>query len=714
VAPIEKERLGLLARVSRRANWGVLVADTVVLSGLSELVGLPTSLLLGAIIAALLVETNGGALRMRRISLWPLVALWATIYPAGATDAVWEPAPRSDDFVDSIGVCTHWSYGDTPYAKAYDLVRQHLAESGIRHVRDGLYFRELELWHAYGIGVTVVSDPWKHDLEAQMTEWKTNPGLLDMIEGPNEPNNFWPPFDGAERRKLWPDGIKLWQEDLYKAVRAEPLLAQVPVTSPTPILDGGSDLAPLASFDDVAFHPYAGGAMPSTSIPWGGQNMRHALALLGSGNAVKRLVATESGYHNCLSSHRVAPGGQPGISETAGGKYFPRHFAEYWNAGIVRTFTYELVDESINPDDPEANFGLLHHDASPKPAFIAVSNLISLLSESHWDAKTLRRVRPAAPDRAFPLAIEGPPSIHHTVLSRADGSIDLLLWQEVSSFDLSTRKDLSPAPEQVIVHLTKPVPATLYRPLAGIQPQKKWDASSAIVVFVPDEVVVLRLAASPLKGAPPAAPTDLAASTTGTSATLHWRCHGSPPAAFIVSRLGRYLGTVSPLADGSASFSDDALLPGLGFPYAVRAVDASGLLSPPAEIVAQTPDYRPDLVVESITWDPLQPKAGDEVRFSGTVANRGNAPTPDVTLGLTFSVNDTTVCWSDNSHEPLAPGARRTLITNDGPGGKATWTCAEGTFQIKAIVDDLNRIQEANKGNNSLRAILTAPSRPHG
>jgi len=46
------------------------------------------------------------------------------------------------------------------------------------------------------------------------------------------------------------------------------------------------------------------------------------------------------------------------------------------------------------------------------------------------------------------------------------------------------------------------------------------------------------------------------------------------------------------------------------------------------------------------------------------------------------------------------------LTTNDGPGGKATWTCTEGDFQIKAIVDDLNRIEEANKGNNSLRATL--------
>ncbi len=501
-------------------------------------------------------------------------------------DPVWEPAPRSDDFVDSIGVCTHWSYKDTPYGKDYDQVRQRLGESGIRYVRDGFYFRELELLHAFGVHSTIVCDPEEGDLKTQMTAWKAAPGVIDMIEGPNEPNNFWLPFNGGERGKRWPDGIKLWQNNLYQAVHAEPALAAVPVTSPTPILEGGGALAPLSGFDDVAFHPYAGGTMPSMSVFWAGQNIWRAFALLGKGNEAKPLVATESGYHNCLSYHRVAPGGQPGISETAGGKYFPRHFAEYWNAGILRTFTYELIDELVNPDDPEANFGMLRHDASPKPAFTAVSNLISLLSESHWDSTALRWVRADAPDRAFPLAIEGLSNIHHTLLSCADGGIDLLLWQEVPSFDLETRKDLSPAPEQVTVHLKTPVAAALYRPLAGIQVQKTWEATDAIVVSVPDEVIILRLAGPVMTGTPPAAPIDLSVSATATSATLKWQSQGVPPAAFVVSRLGKYIGTVIPSADGLASFTDNGLFAGLSFPYAVRAVGSGGLLSPPAEAVA--------------------------------------------------------------------------------------------------------------------------------
>jgi hypothetical protein len=638
------------------------------------------------------------------------VLLAAMVLPALGADITWEPAPRSDDFVDSIGVCTHWSYENTPYGKTYALVKKRLAESGIRHIRDGLSVRELELWRELGIRSTIVSDPRDHDLGTFMTAWKVSPGLLDMIEGANEPNNFWLLFKSSYRGEGWPQGVRLWQDDLYKAVRAEPLLARIPVASTTPILDGGIALAPLTSFDDIAFHPYAGGEMPSTNIVWGDLCVRRALALLGSGNNAKQMVATESGYHNCLSDHRVPGGGQPGISEKAGGCYFPRQFAEYWNAGIVRTFSYELIDESVNPNDPEANFGLLRNDASPKPGFSAVANLISLLSESQWDPKSLHWIRTEAPDRAFPLAIEGPSNVHHTLLSRADGGINLLLWQEVRSFDIKTGKDLSPEPEHVTIRLATPLATTLYRPLMGIQPQNSWEASKSIVVSVPDDVVILRLAASVGSegtNMPAAAPVDLVASTTPTSATLQWRSNGPRPAAFVVSRMGRYLGTAVPMANGSATFTDTPLLPGIGFPYLVRAVDSRGLLSSPAEIIACTPDHRPDLIVESISWDPLHPQAGDAVHFTGTIANIGTAATPDMTHGLTFLVNDKVICWSDSSHEPLAPGERHTLTANTSPNGKATWTCTEGTFVIKAIVDDVGRIEESSKGNNTLSATLT-------
>lgn len=236
-----------------------------------------------------------------------------------AGNLVWEPAPRADDFVDSIGVCTHWGFGDTPYGTAFDLARQRLGESGIRHLRDGPHPRELELWRDLGIRSTVVAEPQYAPLEQQIAAWKAAPRMLAMIEGPNEPNLFWAGSKVRYKGELWPTGLRLWQDDLYKAVRAEPSLAGIPVTSPTPIFEGSFLAAPLNSFDLLALHPYAGGQMPSTSIAWGGPTVRGAIALLGPDKDLKRMLATEGGYHNCVPSDRVIAGAQPGISEAAGG-----------------------------------------------------------------------------------------------------------------------------------------------------------------------------------------------------------------------------------------------------------------------------------------------------------------------------------------------------------------------------------------------------------
>ncbi len=67
MAAIEISRPGLLARFSRPVKWALLVAGTIVLAGFLELAGLPAALLLGAMAAAILVETNGGELRVPRL-----------------------------------------------------------------------------------------------------------------------------------------------------------------------------------------------------------------------------------------------------------------------------------------------------------------------------------------------------------------------------------------------------------------------------------------------------------------------------------------------------------------------------------------------------------------------------------------------------------------------------------------------------------------------
>ena len=58
---------------------------------------------------------------------------------------------------------------------------------------------------------------------------------------------------------------------------------------------------------------------------------------------------------------------QPPVSERAAGIYVPRLLLENFREGIARTYIYELVDMSRDPDREKgfAGFGLLRSNSSP-------------------------------------------------------------------------------------------------------------------------------------------------------------------------------------------------------------------------------------------------------------------------------------------------------------------------------------------------------------
>jgi hypothetical protein len=114
-----------------------------------------------------------------------------------------------------------------------------------------------------------------------------------------------------------------------------------------------------------------------------------------------------------------------------------------------------------------------------------------------------------------------------------------------------------------------------------------------------------------------------------------------------------------------------------------------------------------DLTVTQIFWSPAHPKAGQPLTFSATVKNRGSAATDDgVVIGVAFQINGMTVTWSDNNKASLGPGQSRRLTANFGPGESATWTAVAGEHTLGAWVDDVNRLPDTNRNNNTNEAQL--------
>ena len=325
----------------------------------------------------------------------PLAFLFAAVARAEM------PTQSADRFADSIGVCTHWSYPDTPYGFAFEGVKQRLVQSGIRHVRDGMSARLVELGKI-GIRATVVVDADKPiaDQLAAIKKANAEGARIVAIEGPNEPDLFWKnnkrsyAGQGAAQGDAGIiAGVIAFQKDLHAAVKADPATRALTVIGPSLGKTYGYDTkspfgkGTLAEFVDWGnFHPYPGGNPFSVPSPYagvekyiwhGGQpsaNMDefpYAFDVYAPPFAPKPMAATETGYSTFID----------GPSEAAHAKYLPRLFCEYFRKGVQRTFSYEFVDEWNKPDDREANFGLIRNDLSPKPAYHALRRLLALTAE---------------------------------------------------------------------------------------------------------------------------------------------------------------------------------------------------------------------------------------------------------------------------------------------------------------------------------------------
>lgn len=416
----------------------------------------------------------------RRRSPWTLLAaLVVTLTAAPSASAVSETAHSADAFVDSIGVNVHMTYVDTAYRERSLLVDK-LTELGVRHVRDGLHKNTQYAYDAFnrladrGIGTTfILGDPSGRGdtLEERLRALRGSVlGAAVAVEGPNEYDQSGDP--------LWAPNLRDYQRRLHTAVKSDPGLAHLPVLAPSLVWSGQHDeLGDLTDALDFGNkHPYPGGDMPEA-------NLTAELGTAAKVSGARPVWATESGYHNALAT----TGGHRPISEVGAGTYVPRMYLEYFRRGIPRTFSYELVDQSPDPDrrNQERNFGLLRNDYSPKPSFSSLKNLTALLADRG----------PAQPVQPLELSIDGAPDdLRKLVLQKRDGTYYIVLWRAVRIWDPVARRALATDRRSVVLRVPDARgEAELYAPVRSPHSFQQAPAASGIPVELGADPIVVKL-----------------------------------------------------------------------------------------------------------------------------------------------------------------------------------------------------------------------------
>src|SRR5579863_4833405 len=108
------------------------------------------------------------------------------------------------------------------------------------------------------------------------------------------------------------------------------------------------------------------------------------------------------------------------------------------------------------------HWGLIRADSSEKPAFVALKNLIGELNDSVEPTSLM----------PFSWALDSKEAqLHHVLLQKSNGTFDLVLWQELSSYDVNSHADINnPTVAAMLTLDRKARRITLYQPVTQAEP----------------------------------------------------------------------------------------------------------------------------------------------------------------------------------------------------------------------------------------------------
>jgi hypothetical protein len=127
------------------------------------------------------------------------------------------------------------------------------------------------------------------------------------------------------------------------------------------------------------------------------------------------VMITETGYMMFPEAQQYT------IPAGTGASYIPRTLLLAYMQGVKRTYMYELLDEVSSP-----GYGLIDENMNPKPAFLAVQNLIANL----WDKGSS-----FTPGKLAYSLTGGGSTLKQILFQKRDGSFWLVVWLEQSSYD---------------------------------------------------------------------------------------------------------------------------------------------------------------------------------------------------------------------------------------------------------------------------------------
>ena len=361
-------------------------------------------------------------------------------------------ALRSNDFDDSVGVNTHWTYGEPyQYLQQFSTLVSIMQQANIRHDRDA----------EWGNGID--TQPWVTSMWTQLNAAGIKTDLINV--GNNNSQTvaqleadlrLYPGVEAIEAPNEWDiNGGSNWVSTMLAKL---PILHQAGVDLGLPVI--GPSLVEASSFSQLGdvsqyltygnVHDYQGNRNPETT-GWGGgvdaQGNGYGSILWNQDMAQEYapglpVMSTETGFQTGTAAGT--------IPETVEGTYAPRLYLASFLRGIPRTYVYELIDDP----DGWSSYGLLRYDMSPKPAFTAISNLLGILQDQ------ATQFTPGSLNYSLTGNTSG---VETLLLQKSTGDFYLAVWLDGSIYDTDTQVATPIAPQPLSLSVSNgPVVTDVY------------------------------------------------------------------------------------------------------------------------------------------------------------------------------------------------------------------------------------------------------------
>lgn len=408
-----------------------------------------------------------------------------------------QPAESADESVERIGVNTQFTDTEPTHCQLVPVLTSAVRALRVRHIRDNVstwdranttctWVENGRLRTARGVDILASLAPQARSLlvvnalskvtQAQLlsddailrrvsregpdndvldlAEQLRRLGALEGLEHTNE-------FDlsllrtfriGSTLIHPWVNQLRANTVGVNRLLRQRPALADLPLVGPSFGRDASYE-AYSEGFDTTAhqtagnLHYYANGFMPEKSDDYRSGRLDDAVATAKAASPGQPLYVTEAGYHTAPDA-RGYQGDYTGASEMAASVYLPRMFLGLRNGGADRVYLFQLRDRrNLGPTDQESYFGLLRWDGSKRPAFGAVTRLISTLDDPG----------PAYTPAPLRYSVNNPTGdVQSRLYGRRDGSYVLAIWRAVPVWDPLTRSPLDVRPARVGITLDEP------------------------------------------------------------------------------------------------------------------------------------------------------------------------------------------------------------------------------------------------------------------